>query len=78
MEPLPQNIFARGNFRDGIRMDHVGATRQRLAESDGEILGSRFQRKVLVAKRGCAAILGDGFDDHGQIVSIPGAVRDRD
>lgn len=78
LQPLAQNVVARGNFRDRIGMDDIGAVGQRVAEGDRKICGSRFEGEALVADGGGAPILGDGDDDDGKVKFVFGTIGNLD
>jgi hypothetical protein len=76
LESLAKDGIPGGNFSDGVGMDHVSAVGKCVAEGNLDVGIAGFQREMLVAYGGRSSVVGDGYDDHGQIEGVVGAIGD--
>src|SRR6202451_1094294 len=70
LESLAKDCVSRGDFSDGIRVDHISAVGQRVAKGDLKVSCARLQRKVFVADGRRSSVFGDGDDHDGQIEDV--------
>ena len=75
LQSLAKDGAPGGNFGNGVSVDYIAAVGQRVTKRNFNAVRAGFQGETFVADCGRSSVVGDGYDDDGEVEGFFGAVR---